>query len=236
MRNSIREIEKNKRRSDYGSIQTTERDIIILSWIGEQYAARLDHLQILAARNSEKAAVQEAGKVGYSGTKRLYRRWVKAGWVETRKVMAGEPQWVWLTHKGIQHMGLAQPHRELSVTKLLHVHPTNAVRLYIEQKLGHEAQWISERQLNREGTRKHKHIADGEVIYRGTKIGIEVERSRKSRQRLERILRRLRMDYESVWYFAGDDCYATVKNAIASLPERENVFQLYRLADVMGSV
>lgn len=225
-----------KRRSDYGQVQTTERDIEILRWIGEQYAARFDHLQILAARKSEKGLLHQEGEIGYSGIQRLYRRWMKAGWVEKRKVLAGEPQWIWLTKKGLQHIELEYPYRELSVTKLLHVHPTNAVRLHIEQKLGARVQWISERVLTQAGRKKNKHMPDGEIIFQGTRVGIEVERSRKTNQRLHHILRGLKMTYENVWYFAGDECYLTVKNAMESIPGHQKAFQLYRLADAIKSV
>lgn len=233
MSDSLLDIEKKNRRSDYGHIQTTERDVTILSWIGEQYAARFDHLQILAARYSEQNSIRDQGTMGYSGAQRLYRRWVKAGWVETKKVLAGEPQWIWLTKKGLKHLGLDYPYREVSITKLLHIHPTNSVRLYVEQQLGHDVQWISERQLNHIQTEKRGHMPDGELILQGKKVGIEVERSRKTGQRLERILRRLKMDYELVWYFAGDDCYSTIKNAVDGILGREKGFQIYDLTEIM---
>ena len=36
------------RRSDYGQVRATERDLYLLKWIGEQYAVRVDQLKELA--------------------------------------------------------------------------------------------------------------------------------------------------------------------------------------------
>ena len=76
-----------KRRSDCGSVQATDRDLYLLQWLGQMYAARLDHVQVLGALKSEDTAVQAAGQLGYSAVKNIYRRWLRAGWVEKQKLL-----------------------------------------------------------------------------------------------------------------------------------------------------
>ena len=95
---------KTKRRSDYGFVQATDRDLYVLKWIGQMYAARLDHVQVLGALKSEDAAIQAAGQLGYSAVKNIYRRWLKAGWIEKQKLLVGKPQWLWLSRRGLQHV------------------------------------------------------------------------------------------------------------------------------------
>ncbi len=232
---TVVENKKNrKRRSDFGAVQTTERDLFILRWIGEMYAVQLDHVRLLGALKSENNDVVRAGNLSDSAVKNLYRRWIRAGWVEKQKLLVGQPQWLWLTRKGLHHVGLDYPYREPSVTRLNHIHQVNAVRFYVAHKLGDAAQWVSERDINQ--ARKEagkKHLVDGAVIYKGTKIAVEVELNRKSQRRLASILRELKRDYEAVWYFTADECHRTVKTAVARLPNHEKTFVLYRLADVI---
>ena len=81
-----------KKRSDYGTVQTTERDMSILKWIGEMYVVRVDHLQVLAARLSEDTDIQAKGELSFSGIQYLYNRWLKAGWIKKEKIFAADPQ------------------------------------------------------------------------------------------------------------------------------------------------
>ena len=50
---------------------------------------------------------------------------------------------------------------------------------------------------------------------------------------LEAILKELKQDYGSVWYFAADECYTAVKHAIEGVPKHEETFVLYRLSSIM---
>lgn len=225
----------SNRRSDYGSVQATERDIYIMSWLGEMYAARLDHLQILGALKSEDEAVQQQGKLGKSAVKNLYRRWTKAGWIEKQKLLVGKPQWLWLSRHGLKHVGLDYGYRSPSLARLQHIHHVNAVRLYIEKKLGSQAQWISERDINQaRKTAQKKHLVDGEVIYKGVRIAVEVELNRKSQKRLASILHELKRDYRAVWYFADDKCRNTVQTALERIQHYEDTFVLYHLSNVLN--
>ena len=225
--------QKLKRRSDYGSVQATDRDLYLLQWIGQMYATRLDHVQVLGALKSEEPIIQASGQLGYSAVKNIYRRWLKAGWIEKQKLLVGKPQWLWLSRRGLQEVGLEYAYRSPSLARLHHIHQVNAVRLYIEQVLGDKAEWVSERDIN-QGRKEagKKHLVDGEVLFDGMRIAIEVELNRKSQKRMASILQELRRDYEAVWYFADETCWQTVQTAMGHLGNYQETFVLYNLADV----
>ena len=214
------------RRSDYGQVRATERDLYLLKWIGEQYAIRVDQLKKLAEafKGSELSAPT---------IKWLVSRWREAGWVEKQVLLAKQPQWVWLTREGYKDADLEYPYARPSVSRLKHIYHTNAVRLWIERRSQGKAEWTSDRAINPERKAEGKrHFIDGEVFYQGRRIALEVELTQKSRTRLDAILSELKKEYEAVWYFASPECYTAVKNAIESVSAYEETFVLYRLEAV----
>jgi len=226
---------KRKRRSDYGSVRLTTRDLAILKWIGEQYAIRFDHLQFLATRY---AIDLTSDLLGYHGAYGLSSRWVKLGLVEREKIFADDPMWLWLTKKGIETAGLDHPYKVPAISRFAHVHAVNAVRLHVEAKAGDSAKWICEREAN--ALRKEegqKHLIDGLVEYpdENELVGVEVELTQKRQERLNSILKELRANYKSVWYFASDEAYGAVASAIRRLPnhDEDETFILYRLSSIM---
>jgi hypothetical protein len=214
------------RRSDYGQVRATDRDLYLLKWIGEQYAVRVDQLK-------ELAEVYKGSGLSVPTIKWLTGRWRDAGWVEKQVLLAGQPQWVWLSREGYKDAGLEYPYARPSVSRLKHIYHTNAVRLWIEKRSRGEAEWTSDRSINPERKLEGKrHFVDGEVFYEDKRIALEVELTQKSRPRLDSILRELKKDYEAVWYFASIECYTAVKNAIESVPGHQEIFVLYHLENV----
>lgn len=211
------------RRSDYGQVRATERDLYLLEWIGEQYAVRVDQLK-------ELAEVYKGSALSAPTIKWLTNRWREAGWVEKQVLLSGHPQWVWLTREGYKDAGLEYPYARPSVSRLRHIYHTNAVRLWIERRSQGGAEWTSDRAINPERKLEGKrHFVDGEVIYDDRRIALEVELTQKSKFRLDSILRELKTDYEAVWYFASIECYTAVKNAIENVPGHQETFVLYHL-------
>ena len=91
-------------------VRATERDVFLLTWIGEQFALPLD--QLLALMNRWKQDEEPdwgPGSLSEETAKWLLKRWDRAGWVEHRKLLAGRPQWVWLSKAGLADMGLGYP-------------------------------------------------------------------------------------------------------------------------------
>ena len=162
------------------------------------------------------------------------RRWEKAGWIEKKKLLVEQPQWVWLTKKGLKTVGLGYKYMTPSVSRLNHIWHVNAVRLHVENKKGSKAQWVSERAVNSRRARMRKHLVDSEVIYQNAQIATEVELVQKSAKRLKRILWGLKRDYSAVWYFAADECYAALTTALKSVDRRRETFVIYRLADILN--
>jgi len=76
-------------RHDKGSIKATERDTILLTWIGEMYAVRFDHVVDLAARYPGPGASPSG--LSESAVRQVVDRWRRAGWVGYQQFLAGEP-------------------------------------------------------------------------------------------------------------------------------------------------
>jgi hypothetical protein len=188
------------RRADRGIVRLTERDVASLHWIGEQYAVRIDQLARLLGRPT--------APVSDSTARGVVSRWVRAGLAESKKLIAGEPGFVWLSRRGLRQVDLAYKPWEPSVGILNHVYWVNQVRLSVEARHA-GAKWIPEREL-RQGAAMQTfdgkvHVADGELrLDRGT-VAIEVELTAKSVPRRKTIISELASRYVTVWYFAPPD-------------------------------
>ena len=233
-------MRETKRRSDYGTVRATARDLDLLRWIGDQFAVNTDQLKTLMNRwkRANEPNWQDAS-LSDETVKWLIDRWRKAGWVESRKLLAREPAWVWLSKEGLTEMGLEYPVYTPVAGRLNHIYLVNMVRLYIEKKRGDEVQWISERQINVERKKEGKrHMVDGEAVYQGTVIGVEVEQTQKSKRRLASIVRELEQDYEAVWYFVAAPAMEAVREAISRIEgadkqDKWRNFIIYPLADAL---
>lgn len=218
-------------RSDKGSIKITERDLAILRFVGEQYAVRMDQLARLLKRPAE-------GSLSDSATRAVVARWEKAGLTSSRKVIADEPRFVWLTRSGLHEVGLAFKPWAPTVVSLAHLYWTNQVRLYVEHRHP-ELVWKPERQM-RMGkavqtiSEPSSHIADAELHTPRTVVGVEVELTSKSAPRREAIMRILTDSYPTVWYFAPPNVLGCLERTRESLDtsrrERVRIYPLERVA------
>lgn len=229
-----------KRRSDFGLIHTTKRDLAALLWIGEQYAISADLLRILGGRLSPSAD-EQIDKLTSSTVRTMYSRWYNAGWIEKQKIMADGPVWVWLSRQGKQEIDSPFPYRKPKISQLKHIYAVNMVRLWAEgraMKAGQDLQWVSDRQVNAERKKRGKHhIVDGEVIYQGATIAIEVELTQKTKKSLESIVFELSQDYRMVWYFVSKEAEKGVEQAISELPQsRQKYFQIHKLSEVQSQL
>ena len=76
----------------YGKV-AEHRELMMLHWLCEQFAARYDHLEALVGRSKVT-------------TWRMVTNLREAGCVESRKIMVGESMWVFPTKKGLNRCGL----------------------------------------------------------------------------------------------------------------------------------
>ena len=232
---------RKKTRSDKGIVKLTKRDIFLMRWISEMYAIRFDHLRILLGRYSEnKARQKEQNVASHSVTKRMIARWERGGIVQRKFFLHGEPQWVWLTKRGLELIDHEWKENPPKVGLLNHSHTVNGVRLYLEERIlkgaympYHKVAWIGERTVMRERReRGRRHIVDGELHHQGQVIAIEVELTVKSPPRLASILNELAEDYQTIWYFVTPQTRGAVERAIANRRDGEQKFRVYDLPDL----
>lgn len=229
-----RRRKNSKERRDKGKRLITRRDRVVLPWIGEQYAARLDQVRELLSRMPGKGGkpVSPAG-LTMSAVLQVVDHWVALGLVEYRRIYEGEPGWVHLTSFGIRTLHLSYTMLTPAESTLPHLYHINHVRLDMERRHP-DFQWISERTLRAAQPRREEgsvvpHLPDAQV--RTPKpVAVEVERSPKSDKELDDILTELLITgspspgdgdpllYTTVWYFVRPETRASVEKARDHLP------------------
>ena len=162
------------------------RDIEVLGWLAEQYAGRIDHLEVLLG-------------AGPRTVQRTLARLRAAALIRTQRVLVGEPAWVLPTAAGMtacsSGFGVWRPRIGL----LNHVAAVNDVRLHIQGRAP-GTEWVPERVLARDHE-AGEHLPDGVAITEGRKVAIEVELTPKSRRRITAILDELNLRFDAALYF-----------------------------------
>lgn len=220
-------------------LNLTPRQLDILKWIGEQYAVRMDHIQLLLGRTATQKT-KEDGVASVTMTRKVVlNSWEKNGLVQYTKFFYNKPAWVWLSGRGLYHAGLPFRSREPSIQYLNHYHHINAVRLLLETK--GVGKWISERHLryNLESNlqtqngvprnAKRPHLPDGIVTYDGNEIAVEVELTRKSDSIIDAILSDLVQRYQYIWYFSSGSAKLALEEKLSNNPQ----FVLYDIVEML---
>jgi hypothetical protein len=164
------------------------RDLDLLAWVGEQYAARTDQLETLM-------------DAGPRTVQRTLARLRDHGMVSTRRLLAGEPAWVLPTTAGLRACGSSFGVWQPKVGLLAHVAAVNHVRLHIQQR-SPDSQWTPERTLARD-RQTGEHLPDAVVLADGQQVAIEVELTIKSQRRVTAILDELARRFDAVVYFCA---------------------------------
>jgi len=227
---------EKKARSDKGRVLITQRDEELLRWVGEQYAVRLDQLQVLLGRQAQ-AQTQVAGLVSEGTARRVVRRWVAAGWAERRKIGHREPEWIWPTKAGMEVADLTYRAMEPRLALLKHIYEVNRIRLSVEARHGDAALWRSERAIMPARQRAIEvHYADAEVEIRGVTIGLEIERTPKKPIDVAAIVAGLVREYRVIWYFVAPPALSGVQRAVRALPDdaraRIKLYDLNTLTEI----
>jgi hypothetical protein len=174
----------------------TERDVVALSWLGQQYAARSDVLRVLLGRLSP-GHPRVAGQLSEPTLRHLLSRWEDRGLIDRDRLLGHV--WAAPTAKALRLVGLDVRPWSFVIPQLAHVHAVGVVRLALEPSIPQGGRWVSERELRGESTR---HVPDGAVELpddddaTGTglygqdvdplprRVAVEVELTRKSAARL----------------------------------------------------
>jgi hypothetical protein len=164
------------------------RDLELVGWLGEQYAARTDQLETLL-------------DCGPRTVQRVLSRLHDAGLVTTRRLLVGEPAWVIPTSTGLRATGHGFGVWQPRIGLLAHTAAVNDVRLHIQAR-SPESEWIPERLLARE-RQAGEHLPDGVVLVDEQRVAIEVELTVKSQRRLTAILDELTGRFDTVLYFCA---------------------------------
>jgi hypothetical protein len=176
------------RRADFGLVRVSERDLRLLAWIGEMYAISLPQLAVLMGRSSHAA-------------RWLRSRWQRAGWVQGRALLVGQPVFIWLTAEGRRMAGREFRCWRPNAARLAHICAVNDVRLHVDRRSPGSV-WVCERQLARERLRR-AHVPDAVVVSDGERHAIEVELVAKARARTEAIVAELLGAYDAAVYFCA---------------------------------
>jgi hypothetical protein len=164
------------------------RDLEVLGWLGEQYSARVDQLEVLMG-------------CGPRTVQRTVARLHAEGLVQTRRMLVGEPAWAIPTPAGMAACGSGFGVWRPRIGLLTHVAAVNDVRLHIQGRAPF-TEWIPERVLAKERG-AGEHLPDGVAITEGRKVAIEVELTVKSRSRVTAILDELAGRFDAVLYFCA---------------------------------
>ncbi len=207
-----------KERKDKGKVKITERDLRLIRFIAEQYAIHLEHLRRLNE-------ILEGQPIGESTARRILDRWQKAGFVESQKVYAKDPIYIWVTRKGLDLVGFEYLKATVpSETTFRHLSAITNFRLSIEEGKGSKGKFKSERLIRSEmvGAKKGEalpHVPDGEVLINAVVFPIEIELSYKKLARIESIMRELLSRYKAIYYYVTDETRTGVQHALERLPD-----------------
>lgn len=164
------------------------RDLQVLGWLAEQYAARTDQLEVLMG-------------CGPRTVQRTLARLRALGLARTQRMIVGEPAWVTPTAAGIAACGSGFGVWRPRIGLLAHVAAVNDVRLHVQGRAP-LTEWVPERVLARERA-AGEHLPDGVAITDGRRVAIEVELTVKSRERVTAILDELAGRFDTVLYFCA---------------------------------
>jgi hypothetical protein len=139
-------IPEPARRRDAGILQTTERDMITLTWIAEQYCICFDHLRSLLAYYSP-VSIQNPERVAISTARNAVERWLQMGYIETpQKIIREQCTSIWLSRKGLKELGLPYAYYQPKPSTIRHLYAVNTIRLTM-QRYTLSAHWTAQRTL-----------------------------------------------------------------------------------------
>lgn len=209
------------RRRDAGTVQVTERDVLVLTWTAEQFCLAFDQLQRLLGRYA-KAATKAPDTLSVSATRDAIGRWLQLGFVEEpRKIIAGHPPYLWLSRRGLAQLGLPYAYYKPQVSRMKHIYAVNAIRLHLET-FDIQSVWYPERALTRET--EQRPLPDAELRVAGSShVAVKViERpfalDVTLRDELTALIDLARR-YSSLWYFMHADALPTMQQALATLDQ-----------------
>jgi hypothetical protein len=210
------------KRRDAGIRQVTERDVLVLTWIAEQYCISFDQLQHLLG-TSAKATTKTPNKLSISATRNAVSRWLELGYIDPpRKIIAEHQPYLWLSRRGLTQLTLPYPYYQPRPASVKHIYTLNRVRLYIQTR---EQQVIWRAQRTFSTTTERRPFPDAELRRpHAPSTAIQVlERPlapvtlHDELQALSILLNR----YSCLWYVLHVDVQPMMQQALATFPQEQ---------------
>jgi len=164
------------------------RDLMVLKWLGEQYAARVDHLEALIGRG--KRTVHD-----------MLWRLRDAGHVRTRQILVGERMWATPTSAGLRACGLNYREMIPRSMNLAHIAAVNDVRLHVQRQRP-AGVWVCERQVAIEYPRVGP-LPDAVFLLEGHPVAIEVELTPRAAGISKTKLDKLERSFDGALYYCA---------------------------------
>lgn len=205
-----------------------QRDWDVMRFIGEQKAVRYDQLRALLAAHPT-TAIEGREYLSDTRTREEITRW-EAGGYAIYNTKLDRPGWIYLTKRGLYHVGLPVRHEEPKAESLPHLFWINETRFYLTKRHGNSLnfQWQSERMIEitrkayleeQKFARTHGddidipsqyttwHTPDAILRFEDEEgtwiIAIEVELSGKRARRWQDIFEAMFRRYDHVWYYVS---------------------------------
>ncbi len=217
-----------RKRRDAGSLQITDRDIAVLSWIAQQYCMSYDQLHRLLAHYGDSPR-KDIEKVSYSATLNAVQRWLQLGLIDTpQKILRGHTTHVWLSRRGYHQLGLPYAYYVPKPSSIPHFYAVNAVRFNL-QRFNLSALWEPERTLKLQSNRhptpetaERQTLPDAELhVSKVPIIAVQVLEQQKldSIYKLQdaiHTLSVLSMSYTRLWCFVPYETITTIQQMVSS--------------------
>jgi hypothetical protein len=227
----------------------TNRDVVALRWLGQQYAARSDVLRVLLGRLSP-GSPRVAGQLSEETLRQILDRWEDRGLIERDRLLGH--LWVAPTAKALRLVGLDVRAWSFVIPQLAHVQAVGVVRLALEPSIPVGGRWLSERELRREAGRSH--VPDGAVqlpddpdteagsgLYGEDvdplpkRVAVEVDLTRKSAARLPEAWTRPRHGrWTRTVYYAPSEVAGYLSGQLQRIRPRHPI-QVHSLPEVGGT-
>src|SRR5260370_11768020 len=124
-----------KERRDKGKKLIKRRDLIVLEWIAQQYAARLDHVRELLGRMPGRGGKQVSPTgLTLSAVLQVGERWVPPGLAQYQPIYDCDPGYVSVTPDCLKMLHLPFARRTPAESTVQHLHHINRVRLELERR------------------------------------------------------------------------------------------------------
>lgn len=227
-------MQEHTRRRDAGKLQVTQRDLLALTWIAEQYCISYDQLQRLLALYTP-ATTKHPDKVAPSTAQNAVERWLQLGYIDMpQKVIREHSTYLWLSRKGMKDLALPYAYYQPKPSTIRHLYAVNAIRLHL-QRYSLSAEWVAQRTLRLQTQDRplpdaelHSHHASFLPIQLGIQVFEQPYIATITLRDELHTLQTLAERYTRLWYFVHNQARAPLQTAVHEL---DNATDLPRIPD-----